>query len=149
MNPESVSAELEKFRVIGYNLKVQTLYMAGILIVLSIFIALILSQIIVVPIKKLLCSIEKVASGDLTEETIYEVAKDEVGKLTLVFFEIRKNLRAFSERTTAKTNEVTNISKQLSNTSENKIGLQHPVLHQRFEMYVIHQKARSIVWKKV
>lgn len=87
-------------------------------IILSLIIGLTTAHKIVAPIKAVVNSVEQIAKGDLTGNTIKVKTKDEIGRLTNSINEMALNLRNLIAKTTNMSANVLEASKQLSHSSK-------------------------------
>lgn len=118
MERNAVVAELEQINQSGTNLQMTTMWIAIAVVLLSIMIGMVISRMVVNPLKALLERVKFIAAGDLSGEAISVRKKDEIGQLTIAFNEMRDNLRHLIGKTASMSEQVAATSEQLSASSQ-------------------------------
>lgn len=91
---------------------------AGLSLIIGIFIAIIISRMIVVRLNKVLIRTKEIAAGDLTGKALIEEGHDEISELTLSINAMSCNLKQIIEQITGSAEHLGSSSQQLSAVTE-------------------------------
>lgn len=94
----------------------------GIAIILSLIIATFISRSIGNPVRKMTAAIERVASGDLTIESLHIQNKDEIGVMATAFNKMAADLKALLEQIRHSSHQLAAQAEQLSASSEESLA---------------------------
>ncbi|TWI59714.1 methyl-accepting chemotaxis protein [Halalkalibacter nanhaiisediminis] len=113
-----VTTKLGQIDRAGVNLQQMTTGIAMAVILLSIIIGIVISGMIVKPLKILLERVNLIATGDLSGDEMIVNKKDEIGLLTIAFNEMRNSLRRVISKTSSMSEQVAATAEQLSASSQ-------------------------------
>lgn len=99
-----------------------TFVFIGIAIILSLIIATFISRSIGNPVRKMTAAIERVASGDLTIESLHIQNKDEIGVMATAFNKMATDLKGLLEQIRHSSHQLAAQAEQLSASSEESLA---------------------------
>lgn len=99
-----------------------TFLFIGIAIILSLIIATFISRSIGNPVRKMTAAIERVASGDLTIESLHIQNKDEIGVMATAFNKMATDLKGLLEQIRHSSHQLAAQAEQLSASSEESLA---------------------------
>ncbi|ACJ32723.1 methyl-accepting chemotaxis protein [Anoxybacillus flavithermus] len=100
------------------NMKYMTLITIGVAFLVSIAIALYISEKIAKPVRQVSEHAEKIARGDLSVDDIYVANRDEIGELAASFNQMVHNLKQFIQQVSAATEHVSASAQELMASAE-------------------------------
>lgn len=121
----SITAASESVIDLGKQSLISTLIISGLVIILGITIALLTSNSITKPIKRVMERMQTIAYGDLTSEPLAINTKDETGQLAMAINqmqimekEVMEGIKLASEMMTNNSNELTQSANEVKSGSE-------------------------------
>ncbi|WP_373471046.1 methyl-accepting chemotaxis protein [Carnobacterium alterfunditum] len=122
---ESINAQAKSVTDLGKRSLTLTFIISVLVIILGITIALLTSNSITKPIKKVMERMQTIAYGDLTSEPLAITAKDETGQLAMAINqmqvmekEVMEGIKKASEMLTSNSNELTQSANEVKSGSE-------------------------------
>lgn len=122
---ESINAQAKSVTDLGKRSLTLTFIISVLVIILGITIALLTSNSITKPIKKVMERMQTIAYGDLTSEPLAITAKDETGQLAMAINqmqvmekEVMEGIKRASEMLTSNSNELTQSANEVKSGSE-------------------------------
>lgn len=122
---ESISANSQSVIDLGNQTYISTIIISSLVIIVGITIALLTSNSIIKPIKKVMERMNTIAYGDLTPEPLEITAKDETGQLAVAINqmqvmekEVMEGIKMASEMLTNHSNELTQSANEVKSGSE-------------------------------
>jgi methyl-accepting chemotaxis protein len=122
---DSINAQAQSVTNLGKRSLTLTIIISVLVIILGITIALLTSNSITKPIKKVMERMQTIAYGDLTSEPLAITAKDETGQLAMAINqmqvmekEVMEGIKRASEMLTNNSNELTQSANEVKSGSE-------------------------------
>ncbi|SIO26580.1 methyl-accepting chemotaxis protein [Carnobacterium alterfunditum] len=122
---DSINAQAQSVTNLGKSSLMLTFIISVLVIILGITIALLTSNSITKPIKKVMERMQTIAYGDLTSEPLAITAKDETGQLAMAINqmqvmekEVMEGIKRASEMLTNNSNELTQSANEVKSGSE-------------------------------